>query len=82
MARLRGCGKMAGKVEINLEYCKGCTLCVTSCNQHVLEIDTNLSHKGYFPAKAVHPEKCTGCTLCALMCPDVAITVYKDKVKR
>ena len=68
-----------GRIEINEEHCKGCTLCVVACPQHVIEMATDhVNKKGYYPAMLVDPEgKCTGCALCAVACPDVCITVYR-----
>lgn len=66
------------KVEIDVDLCKGCELCVSVCSQGVLAIDkTVLNEKGYSPAASVYPEKCTGCANCAIMCPDSSIRVIK-----
>ena len=67
-----------GTVVIDQNRCKGCTLCVTFCPQHVLSIDnTMLNAKGYHPA-LLSDEGCTGCNICALICPDVCFTVYRE----
>jgi len=71
---------MAGKIIIDSERCKGCTLCVTVCPQNVIGISDKANSKGYFPAVVVN-EKCTGCTNCAVICPDCAIEVYRDKIE-
>ena len=69
-----------GRIEINDENCKGCTLCQIACPQHVIEMSVDhVNVKGYYPAMLVDPdEKCTGCALCAVACPDVCITVYRQ----
>ena len=69
-----------GRIEINEERCKGCTLCVIACPQSIIEMaGERVNAKGYHPALLIDPEtKCTGCALCAVACPDVCITVYKQ----
>jgi len=69
---------MAGKIIIDIERCKGCTLCVTVCPNNVITISEKSNSKGYFPAVSTGPN-CTGCTNCAIVCPDCAIEVYRDK---
>lgn len=68
-----------GKVVVDRERCKGCTLCIGVCPFGVLELSTTYNGSGYPVVSAVHPERCTGCALCALTCPDVAIEVYREK---
>ncbi len=78
---IRAAAGSIGCVGVDEERCKGCGLCVKSCNKQVLALANYLNSKGYTPAKVTQPERCTGCTLCALMCPDVAIKVYRRAVK-
>ncbi|RIV28129.1 4Fe-4S dicluster domain-containing protein [Alicyclobacillaceae bacterium I2511] len=66
---------MSAYVEINVERCKGCGICVSVCPTQVLELSKETNSQGYATAVPVHPEACTGCRYCALMCPDVAIKV-------
>ena len=68
-----------GRVVIDVEHCKGCTLCTTACPQHILAIaEERLNAHGYHPAEVVDPDgKCTGCALCAVICPDACLTVYR-----
>ena len=68
-------GLMTYKYSIAIEYCKGCSLCVTVCPKKVLEIANQVSPKGYFPAYQARPEDCIFCAICCTMCPDVAITI-------
>jgi 2-oxoglutarate ferredoxin oxidoreductase subunit delta len=72
--------KMAGKIIINTERCKGCGLCVTVCSKGCIIISKHSNKSGYFPAEAAGPAKadCTGCAMCAIICPDAAIEVYRD----
>jgi 2-oxoglutarate ferredoxin oxidoreductase subunit delta len=66
---------MAYHYQIDEERCKGCSLCVAVCPKDVLEISTEVSPKGYFPAFQARPEDCIFCATCCRMCPDVAITI-------
>jgi 2-oxoglutarate ferredoxin oxidoreductase subunit delta len=68
-----------GRVVIEVQRCKGCTLCTTACPQEILMMaEEKLNTRGYHPAEVVDPEgKCTGCALCAVICPDACITVYR-----
>jgi 2-oxoglutarate ferredoxin oxidoreductase subunit delta len=66
-----------GYVEINVEECKGCGLCVESCIPKVLRLATHLNHFGYHPAE-YSGHGCTGCGLCFYDCPEPgAIRVFK-----
>ena len=66
------------KVTVDIEYCKGCGLCVDFCDQGIMQLDPEvITHKGYHPAVCVDQERCTACLNCATMCPDVAITIER-----
>jgi len=69
--------KLHGHIEINIENCKGCELCVSECPQESLEMSKNINKKGYHYAVLVE-DNCTGCTNCALVCPEAIITVYRE----
>lgn len=66
-----------GKVEILLDYCKGCGLCVAACPHGVLEISEELSPLGVNPARVVEGKECRLCRNCTDMCPDAAIRLYR-----
>ncbi len=66
---------MAFKYSIDVDRCKGCGLCVSTCPKKVLEISSKINAKGYYPANQARPEDCNFCTTCCIMCPDVAITI-------
>ncbi|MGD9910357.1 MAG: 4Fe-4S dicluster domain-containing protein [Candidatus Izemoplasmatales bacterium] len=69
-----------GKVTFAREVCKGCSLCVEFCPQHILYQDkADINKSGYNIIKVSEPEKCIGCAFCAMMCPDSVITVEVDK---
>ena len=69
---------MAGKIEIDIERCKGCHVCVATCPQGVIEVSPETNKKGYYYVRS-SGDGCTGCAMCALVCPDVAITVYREE---
>ena len=72
--------KVKGKVEIDIEKCKGCELCTIACKEHGLGLSTALNLKGYRYIVA-NNELCNGCVNCALVCPDGVITVYRTSQK-
>lgn len=70
--------KVKGKVEIDIQHCKGCELCTTACKEHALRLSDTINIKGYRYVIA-NNDLCTGCVNCALVCPDAVITVYRTK---
>jgi len=72
--------KVKGAVVIDTERCKGCEICIISCQQNVLAMAAEVNGKGYHYAYMANPDECTGCTNCAIVCPDGVITVYRAKV--
>ena len=66
---------MAYQYCIEVDECKGCSLCVTVCPKKVLEIGKKVNAKGYFPAYQARPDDCIKCAICCNMCPDVAISI-------
>jgi 2-oxoglutarate ferredoxin oxidoreductase subunit delta len=69
--------KMAGKITIDTERCKGCRLCVTACPRDGIVISKRSNKNGYFPAQPTDCD-CTGCAMCALICPEAIIKVYRE----
>ncbi len=65
------------KVEIEIERCKGCGLCVEVCPEQVLEIGREINLSGYQHVVVVQAEACIGCCRCAEMCPDTALAVWR-----
>ncbi len=70
---------MKGYIEIDINKCKGCELCINACPQKIIELSSKFNDKGLNYVIVNDMDKCTGCTLCAVVCPDVAITVYREK---
>ncbi len=73
--------KVKGKVEIDIQRCKGCELCTTACKEHALKLSDTINIKGYRYIIA-NNGLCSGCTNCALVCPDAVITVYRTHPKK
>ena len=72
-----------GWVYIDEDRCKGCSLCVDACPQHILALSANhFNTKGYRPVELVDAKSCTGCAICAIICPDVVFTVYREVRKK
>ncbi|MFM8912715.1 MAG: ferredoxin family protein, partial [Flammeovirgaceae bacterium] len=75
--------KPRGKVEIDIQKCKGCELCTVACKKQSLSLSATINIKGYHYIIA-NNEACNACMDCALVCPDAVFTVYKihrDKKK-
>lgn len=71
-----------GNVDISIEECKGCGLCVDSCPPKCLHLAPELSPYGVHPAH-YDGQGCTGCGICFYCCPEPgAIVVYKLRVQR
>ena len=71
--------KIKGRVEFDVDRCKGCSLCVTACPVHIVQLDdSRINNKGYHPAGVQEMEKCIACTNCATICPDLVIRVYRE----
>lgn len=67
-----------GYVEISVEGCKGCGLCVANCPTKCLALNiSDTNSYGLHYAYLAEEEKCIACSNCGIICPDAAITVYK-----
>lgn len=71
--------KIRGTVVVDIEKCKGCSVCVVSCPFDVLALSKEVNGKGYSYSFSARPDACTGCTNCAVVCPDSCITVYRQR---
>lgn len=69
--------KRIGRVQIETDRCKGCSLCVAVCPTESLRLGEGLNRLGYHPAEYLPGTGCTGCGVCFYACPEPsAITVY------
>ena len=71
--------KVRGAIEVDVEKCKGCSVCIPACPTDVILLSKNVNGKGYNYAYMENPEACIACTNCAIVCPDGVISVYKIK---
>lgn len=65
------------RIQIDIERCKGCGLCITACQKELIKIGDNINSLGYHTVHIQNEESCVGCANCAEMCPDIAIGVWK-----
>ncbi|PID90598.1 MAG: ferredoxin [Bacteroidetes bacterium] len=72
--------KVVGAIEVDVERCKGCELCVVACPKDVLALAKDVNAKGYHYSYMENAENCIGCSMCATVCPDSCIEVYRLKV--
>ncbi|UCF04011.1 MAG: 4Fe-4S binding protein [bacterium] len=68
MAEGQPASKELAIIRVNVEWCKGCEICVAFCPKDVLEMEGG-------KVTVARLEECTKCMLCELRCPDFAITV-------
>jgi len=73
--------KVKGKIEIDIQKCKGCELCTVVCKEDALHLSKDINNKGYRYLVAIN-DNCTGCANCALICPDGVIKVYRTTLKK
>jgi 2-oxoglutarate ferredoxin oxidoreductase subunit delta len=71
--------KVRGAIEVDVEKCKGCGVCLVVCPTNVIKLSGEVNGKGYHYAYMEIPDACTGCTNCAIVCPDGVISVYRTK---
>lgn len=64
-------------LDIAVDRCKGCSLCVAACPKGILELDLAIVNElGYHPVRLTDAGACTSCALCARVCPDTVFAVY------
>lgn len=72
--------KIKGNIIVDINRCKGCSVCVESCPFEVLKLNASVNSMGYNYSYMASPDLCTGCASCAMVCPDSCITVYRQKL--
>lgn len=60
--------KDVAKIEIDLDKCTGCSLCIEVCPHNVIEIRENLAY-------LTNKDRCIECGACSMNCPTEAIDV-------
>jgi 2-oxoglutarate ferredoxin oxidoreductase subunit delta len=64
-------------LEIAVDRCKGCELCLLVCPKGVLVLDLSVVNwLGHHPVRLTDASGCTSCAFCARICPDAVFTVY------
>ncbi len=56
------------QIDIVVNYCKGCELCVAFCPEEVLAMSKEI-------AEVIDISRCTKCNICEYLCPDFSISV-------
>ena len=63
-------------VLIDVDRCKGCSLCVAACPKGILALDdSRVNILGYHPVRITSPDACTSDAHCARVCPDCVLTI-------
>lgn len=74
--------KMIGAIVVDVDRCKGCTLCMVACPKDVIGLaPRKVNKQGYPYVEALRPDLCVGCASCGIVCPDGCITVYRKQVE-
>lgn len=64
-------------LDIAVDRCKGCGLCIAVCPKSILELDVSIVNElGYHPVRLADTAACTSCALCARICPDSVFAVF------
>jgi len=58
-----------GSIQVDINECKGCGLCVEACPPRVIALSESLNQYGYCTATYAG-RGCTGCGICFLVCPE------------
>ena len=66
-----------GSLQVDINECKGCGLCIEACPPKAIALSERLNHYGYRTATYAG-SGCTGCGICFLVCPEPgALTVLR-----
>lgn len=67
-----------GRITIDKERCKGCSLCIVACPTETIALSQHeVNSRGYAYAETVAAENCIGCAACGMVCPDACIEVFR-----
>ena len=69
---------MRFELQIDVERCKGCALCVAACPRTLLIMTDKLNSKGHHYVEIQKANDCIGCRQCAVICPDAAIEILQE----
>ena len=61
---------LVGGIVFNPEACKGCGLCVETCQSRARRMSPELNRKGVRPAQVIG-EACKHCGTCYYFCPEL-----------
>jgi len=64
------------RVRINLDWCKGCGICVSFCPKGIL-VPEGLEQK----VKVTDESLCINCGMCEMHCPDFGIEIVPNEGK-
>lgn len=64
-----------GKPLVNVERCKGCSLCIRVCPKKILEMSKKTNSQGVNYPVCIDESSCIACCFCATMCPDCVIEI-------
>jgi 2-oxoglutarate ferredoxin oxidoreductase subunit delta len=67
------------RIQLDIERCKGCGLCVLYCPKGSLRMTQELNNQGNPYVEQIDPAACNACGICFRMCPDVAIKISDNK---
>jgi NAD-dependent dihydropyrimidine dehydrogenase PreA subunit len=70
-----------GLLQVDVDECKGCGLCVEACPPKVIQLSERLNHYGYRTALYAGVG-CTGCGICFIACPEPGAIVVSRLANR
>ncbi|MFQ3675334.1 MAG: ferredoxin family protein [Endomicrobiia bacterium] len=65
-------------VKIEMQSCKGCSLCIVNCPKKNLKLSEKINRLGYKYCEVIDENNCNGCGVCYLMCPEYCIEIFKE----
>lgn len=73
-----GKAKKNYRLQLNVELCKGCRLCIEFCPKKVLALtEEQINKKGFPYVRVVQGDACIGCQSCTAVCPDGVIELFE-----